>query len=338
MRRGTCPPKESITTKKRRGFVQIIMRFLNTLLSLALFIFSTPAGAEECRSLRDLSPRGFACFHCMHPAAPGKAAPFITILEESCIRRPSLSFVLDGSFGYDESQILEAIDRLSQGGRTFYLHLYLYNGPAQRRWQAGVFNSFAIMEPVRFRYLLQKDRNFQRVFRQRVQKMLPILQYAHNAGAKVSLAPAIEDNLNRASFRTAISLIRAEIPRDLRPRLVRSACSDCYRGNDVAAFPGVATERHLIIPNFTLQHGVISTDGEYFRFADEPNVENYPRLVELLPVLSAAAAKSNLFHLWVWKYQDAPPGFLPRSPDDRVYQAPTDSEARQLRNFFKGSK
>lgn len=46
-------------------------------------------------------------------------------------------------FRFDEARLLEAVAGLSEGGRAARLHLYIYNGPAQRRWHAGVFPSFA---------------------------------------------------------------------------------------------------------------------------------------------------------------------------------------------------
>lgn len=298
-----------------------------------------PSGAQvSCPRLLDGPPRGVMCLHCMHPAAGGRADPFVEILLSSCLKNVAIAFVTDGSFDYDENIILDAIERLGSGGRTLYLHLYVYNGAAQRRWRTRFFRSFAVMDPAAFRVRIRGDRRLRRKFTAELVKLRPILEAARSAGARVSLAPAIEDNLDNSGFSAAIKLIRRGIPRKLLPSLVRSPCGDCAFGNQSGIPAGIRSEVHTLSTEFSTSGGIISTDGEYFVLDHDmgPGVPaGTPTLTSIVPTLQRAGALRNVFLLWVPKFQATNPDFSPVHPDTRDYKTPTPRDKVAIIEFLR---
>lgn len=270
----------------------------------------------------------------MHPHAPEGSAPVVQLLQTSCLRRVIITFVVDGSFGWSEDEVRSAVKALRSNGQEVWLHLYVYNGPAQRRWASGLFHSFAIMDPLVFRRRMQTDPTLQREYRSIVrERVVPLLNFARDQGAKVSVAPGLEDNLDDAGFRQALKLLDSEIPHKLKPRYVRSVCYQCQIGNGRALPNNVLYEEHSDQYFRRVHHGIINTDGRYFRFKEEVN--SLPLLSDWKPLLQSASQAGNAFILWVGHFQDAPPYERPKSPDQRNYRGPTQSESAQIIEFLR---
>ena len=305
-------------------------------ISILLLFCSCVAAQSNCADLIDRPYRGVSCIHCLHPDAPGGATPFVELLAASCLKRVAIAFVVDGSFGWDPEEIYNSIDSLSTSGRSLWLHLYVYNGPAQRRWRSGVFNSFAVMDPNIFRAKIVGDAalraSFAAIVRERI---APILMYATAHGVQVSIAPALEDNLDERGFKQALALIKANIEATSVTRFIRSPCYRCAGGAS-SNLPGVVTlEQHTLSPRFVARNGIIHTDGEYFHFStDRPWSNTDPTLDGLTALLTNSGARGNVFLLWMPKYQDAPPGLVPRSPDARNYQIPSAAEKSEIIRFL----
>jgi hypothetical protein len=261
------------------------------------------------------------------------------VLLKSCLKKVALSFVLDGSFGDNDQIIGDEVARLSGEGREVHLHLYVYNGPAQRRWESDVFKSFAVMDPLLFREKLRSERRFQQTFSNQVSRISPLLQIAKNSNARVTLAPAVEDNLDDETFGIAIALIRDAIPADLMPTLVRSPCSDCAIGNEFTIPAGVAREKHTATNNFVMKGGIVVNDGEFVRFKSDrgsaASGREIPLLNTLTPLLRYTGKTGNKFILWIPKYQDTPADLVPKSPEARTFRKPTRQEERELINFLR---
>ena len=313
-------------------------RWRTQLMLITFFALLGPHvnAQDNCTTLIDRPYRGLSCLHCMHPDAPGGAAPFVEVLQASCLKRVALAFVVDGSFGWNADEIYNAIDSLSGSGRSLWLHLYVYNGPAQRRWKSKVFNSFAVMDPNLFRSRIVSDAGLRAQFAAIVdQRIAPIVNYAQQHGVAISLAPALEDNLDDRSFKEALGLIKANLHGVTAMRYIRSPCYRCGGGSSSNLPAGVSLEQHTLSPRFVARNGIIHTDGEYFHFSSDVAWSSAdPSLAGLTTLLSNSGARGNIFLLWMPKYQDAPPGLVPRSPDNRNYRIPTESERAELIKFL----
>ncbi len=71
------------------------------------------------------------------------------------------------------------------------------------------------------------DEETQKIFKNAVQEIKPIIEYARMRGVKVSLSPALEDNFTDQAFNQSIKLIREVIPKSLKVKLFRSPCPTC---------------------------------------------------------------------------------------------------------------
>jgi len=246
-----------------------------------------------------------------------------------------LSFVVDGSFGWRDGEIDNAVEELRNAGHDVWLHLYVYNGPAQRRWRSGVFKSFAVMDPLVFRHGMVHDPHLQDAYRDVVRsRILPAVQFASGIGAKVSIAPGLEDNLDDAGYRVSLRLLKEILPRSIPVSYVRSSCYQCQRGTGRFRPKGVMLEEHddRLFPN--RWDGIINTDGRYFSFSTESSP--FPRLAELVePWILRAEKQRNAFLLWIPHFQDAPPGLIPTALDERNFRGPSDAESREIIEFLR---
>ena len=309
--------------------------FIN-ILCFACIVNRSAAQDDICpNGLLDTGYRGVSCLHCLHSQAPQGVTPFVELLKKSCIKNPMIAFVVDGSFGWDAARINEAIEGLASDGRSGRLHLYVYNGPAQRRWASGFFNSFAEMHPATFLKRIKSDAAFREEFRGVVrERIVPAVAYATSLGVKVSIAPGLEDNLDSEGFVTALSLIQNEVPNSESVSYVRSACYKCpfTRLSDAT----VAEESHTLAMKSIPSMGILHNDGDYFKFSDEKDKKNkFPLLSTYKKFVKKANEMGSAFILWTGKYQDAPPSLVPTSPDTRTYKVPTASEEKEIINLLR---
>ena len=318
-----------------KGLKKVIWK---CLISTILSWVPTSAIADCPNGLLEAPWRGISCLHCLHPLAPEGPQPIVQVLTNSCLKRVMTAFVIDGTFGWNPDAVRTSLDSLSSEGREAWVHFYVYNGPAQRRWSSGLFHSFAVMHPATFLRKLKESLGFQDVYREIVEtRVAPLVEYALARGIKVSIAPGLEDTLDREGFQVALALTKSALPSPEKVTWARSACYKC-RGEGSQSLPlGVIKEIHTSRTDSSLSDGIVHTDGEYFRFKGD-NDPSMPRLGKWRALLEAAESRSNAFLLWVPKYQDAPPGLLPRSPDAREYKRPSKSEERELIRFLRGGQ
>jgi len=302
---------------------------------VATLLLASGIANADCQKLLRSPPRGLNCLYCMHENAPRAAEPITDLLLSSCISNPGISFVTDGTFGWNEEVIRASIDALKVGKRKPWLHLYLYNGPAQRRWRSGAFTGFAQMEPGYFREAIKSDPNLREQFKAEVNKILPLIRYAKSKRVKVTLAIGLEDNLDNTAFDSAVKLIKSVIPKKELPTLVRSPCSDCAVGNEVSFPQGILQEKHTGRGKVDVKNGIVSTDGDYFRFASDKR-SPHPKLTDWIPMLQRTGVNKSSFLLWIAKYQDTPAGVVPLSPDKRNYLEPTSKESAEIQKFLRG--
>lgn len=312
------------------------------LVALGCVLTYSASAEKKCRKLiENKAPRGMLCLQCLSKRAPSGVTPFVSLLQESCLKRIALGFVTDGTFGFDEDRLLEAVQGLAKGGRKGSIHLYIYNGPAQRRWQSGVFKSFAVMDPFLFRHKILEDIATQEELRKSVARLSNVLTYAASLKVSISIAPGLEDNLGDESFIKALTIIKETVPPDVSVHWVRSSCTRCAIGNDTTVPKGVAREIHTRGTDFSFQKGIVSNDGDHVRFSFEKTTsstgELLPTLSDLKPALKKSTQLKNTFLLWIPKYQDSPYGVVPYSPEIRSFKKPTLSEKLEILAFLKTS-
>jgi hypothetical protein len=311
------------------------------LLSALCYLYTLGAEAKCTKFIENQAPRGMLCLQCLSHRAPQGVTPFISLLKESCLRKPALGFVIDGTFGYNETRLIEAVQGLSEGGRKGALHLYIYNGPAQRRWQSNVFSSFAVMDPFLFRHKILQSVETQNALRENVTKLSTVLEYAKERGVSISIAPGLEDNLGDESFAKALSIVKEAVPTGVKVRWVRSPCIRCSVGNDTSIPSGVSKETHTRAAGFSHRNGIVSNDGEHVRFSFETTKASDGNILPLVSDLKFMVARAeklkNTFLLWIPKYQDSPYGVVPRSPAIRTYRKPTVREKVEIIKLLRSS-
>ena len=289
----------------------------------------------------DLPWRGLSCLHCLHQNSPQGPAPLVNVLKSSCLKRVMMAFIIDGSFGWNADAVREAIQSLSQNGREAWVHFYVYNGPAQRRWNTGLFHSFAIMHPATFLRRIKHDRVFQREYQEVVKTRLdPLVEYASSLGVRVSVAPGLEDTLDKAGYKKILSLTKKSLTNPESVTWARSLCYRCSTLTERSIPQGILREVHTSNATYSVYHGIVHTDGEYFRFSGDPEIPDAPAaplLSDWRKLLSGTGDRGSAFLLWVWKYQDAPPGYIGRSPDSRTFRAPSSAESRELIEFLQSN-
>lgn len=302
------------------------------LLFVLTLLFPSQGRADSCKKLDVTPARGLLCIHCMHEKATGSLAASIRILRESCLKNVALAFVVDGTFGFDATAIEEAVQELSDAGRRVHLHLYVVNGPAQRRWNSGTFQAFSVMDPVKFRNLILTDATLQDQYVSRVEELLNPIALTKELGGTVTIAPALEDNLDNAAYAELLTLTRRAIPKSLGVKYVRSACSDCAIGNEAITPKRVLREVHTSKPFFRMKGGIVSNDGEFVRFPwdKNPREKPTPLLTILRPVIARASAMKAVFLLWIPKYQGSTSIEHPITPEGRKYVLPSNAERKEI--------
>lgn len=314
----------------------ILFGLIDLIALISIFHSRLCAADESCARLEETrAPRGMQCLHCLHPRAPGGVAPFVELLKKTCLKSPALGFVVDGSFGFDEARLLEAVAGLSEGGRTGRIHLYIYNGPAQRRWQAGVFPSFAAISPRAFRRGIIEDATLRQRFTDQISLLHNVLLTAQALDVSISIAPGLEDNLDNRGFIEAMKLSNSALPQGVHAEWIRSPCVRCASGNDARVPHGARLEVHTSTAHFKNRRGVVSNDGEHTRFSFEPRDDRLIPLARLNQSLALADKLQSTYLLWIARYQDSPYGYAPLSPNDRHFRSPTVEEEAEIVEFLR---
>jgi hypothetical protein len=312
--------------------IMAIRLIIAALILLPIWSASVMA-QESCEKLINTTPRGMMCLYCTHKTAPGGSKPITNLLKSTCLKNLAISFVVDGSFGQELDQIANSITELTLDGRQLSLELYLFNGPAQRRYRSNAFKSWATMNPARFREYIKTDPKTKRAFNRSMEELFPILDYAAEKNVALYLAPGLEDNLDNFTFRYMLAKMKKKFAAYKSISYIRSACIDCARGNESQLPKGTIREQHGFSLADIVRGGILATDGFYFHFSNE-NL-NKPTLSDLSSVVKESSNRDTIFFLWVHHYQDTPPGPIPRPISQRKFRGPTESEAQEIIDFLR---
>lgn len=329
--------------------MRLELLFSITAIMLMAFISCGKGGGENlppivdepkdpyCQALIPTPERGVACLQCNHSRARAQALILSDTLLKSCHSAPSINYLIDGSFGYDPVFMAGEIDKLASGGRHPTIMFYLYNGASQRKYKSTEVPGFATtMEPGEFRHKIQHDGKLRDSYRAMVRARLPLFEHAHNAGARVILVIGLEDNLDDRAFNSMLQMTR-DVVIPLPVEYARNPCKSCYDGNQGGIPDGVLEERHTpgIAHN---EGGIVTNDGDCFRFDSEQPGDNERTLDDLRESRDRAAQIGATHVLWTAKYQglwcrDNKPGGTV-SPDDRNYAIPTEAEQKEIIRFL----
>jgi len=294
-----------------------------------------------CAQLKVTTPRGLSCMHCLHPKARANAKILQVLMLKSCLQNISTSYLVDGTFSFDYTQLLSDITTLSTGGRKLFVHFYLTNGPAQRRFQTTPLRTLGTkISPILFRQQVLNDFQVQSDYQYLVRRLVPVMRYAASMGSLVTLTPALEDNLSDEAFNKLGDLTVEAIPFDIPFAIGRNPCPGCYSGNGREVPNGYFREVHTVSPFLSVENGIVSNDGTDYAFPSERRSEHQTTLEELATLRDASARKNNIFILWSGKRQgltDYQAGSILPDPNGRNYQIPSIAERVAIVDFLKGN-
>lgn len=294
---------------------------------------------DICQTLVVETPRGLSCIHCLNSNAEVQREVFLQILLDTCLKNVALSYLVDGSFGSNFAAIEEDVATLVESGRTPFIHIYLLNGPSQRRYRnTPISGLFTRVSPERFRSKLKSDGVTREQIGELVSNLVPTLNNIVARGGIVSLVPMLEDNLDDESFVALTELVLSALPADLNVSLGRNSCKGCYRGNENGLPNGLFEERHSLGSAATLKDGVISNDGKSVAFGNTRGIT----LTSLAKTQASAAANNSMFLFWHAPYQglQVSNGNVTGhalSPQLRSYAVPTSEESAVLVKFLQGN-
>jgi hypothetical protein len=301
------------------------------------------SNGSNCGRLYSTAPRGLACLHCTQPEAQFQAKQIRSVLEASCLRNIAINYLVDGTFSFDHSFLIDEITSLTSGGRQLFISFYLSNGPAQRRYDTTDIHSFGTkISPEEFRRRIQGDVSLQGEYQIIVDRLVPVIRYARQRGASVGLIPMLEDNLNDQAFQSMVELTLAVVPPELTVGIGRNPCPNCYPGNEAGIPGGVFEEFHtdwsglVSATGRPVSGGIITNDGRDYTSPAQPRPEAETTLNELTTVRDAAGANNNSFILWSAARQGLQHtgGDFP-NPAYRSYSPITNTEQRELVSFLR---
>lgn len=314
-----------------------------TITALGLLALVACGGGEEqppaqpidpwCPDgLIDLPPRGVACLSCLHPNARASAQAIIEkVLLPSCLARPVLTYLVDGTFGSDVGAIASDIAKLAVGGRCPVVDLHITNGPGQRRWRSKLFDGFGTnISPEEYRRRIQDDPEFREQYQLLAARLLPLIEDFPDVQWRI--VPMLEDNLSDDAFIAQYGLTVAALP--VGVAIGRNPCTSCYDGNEGWIPPFVYEERHIDHPHYSFRYGTVTNDGD-------PVSGDY---CSLQPMCNRATTLYDPTEpgtyvacvLWCAECQGIEPGRDLRDPDERTYEIPTEEEATAMRLTLRG--
>lgn len=296
---------------------------------------------DNCPALLLGTPRGLSCLHCTQPQAKEQARIIASLLFNSCLKNIAINYLVDGTFSYDPYVLKEHIDLLTSNNRTPFIFFYLSNGATQRQWDRATVDSFGVrMKPEEFRKRILTDIALQDEYRSIIARLLPLVQYAIQKGAVVSLIPSLEDNLDDTSFQKLFDIILEMLPPGLPVSAGRNPCPSCYPGNTSGAPYGLFIEEHTINPVPRITDGVISNDGREYHFDEySSSTQRKLRLEDLAPLRDNSSLSNNVFILWSGKRQGLH-NYIPGTttypePSQRSYSKPGLSEQAAILRFLR---
>jgi hypothetical protein len=100
--------------------------------------FSTP-DKFGCSTLLESPPRGLSTMYCNLDVARGQCEKLMNVVGRSCLKRPAISYLVDGTFGFNHGHINHDIHTLATSGRELNVLFYLTSGPTQRRYKTQTY-------------------------------------------------------------------------------------------------------------------------------------------------------------------------------------------------------
>lgn len=297
------------------------------------------SGSGACTRLQDEAPRGLACLHCTQAEAQAQAQTIRSVLLESCLRSIAINYLVDGTFSFDHQFLINEITELTKDGRKLFVTFYLANGPAQRRYDITQIDSFGTqISPKEFRNRIQHDQVLQGEYQRIVDRLVPVLRYANQRGASVSVIPVLEDNLDDEAFETMLELTLDVIPPSVFVNLGRNPCPGCYDGNTAGIPSGVFEDLHTDWPAIGIQGGLVTNDGrDYSSPASGHHSGAETTLADLEAVRDIAGNGDNAFILWSAKRQGLASGNSAHPiPATRYYAPKSPAEREELIEFLRG--
>ncbi|MCC6220060.1 MAG: hypothetical protein IT291_02345 [Deltaproteobacteria bacterium] len=300
-----------------------------------------------CSRLLPGSPRGLSCLHCTQPEARNQARVLVNTLLQSCVKNVAISFLVDGTFGFDEGFLKEQIDTLSASGRKLFISFYLLNGATQRQWKGTSINAVGTKTPPEeFRKRLFSDTKLQSDIQQLVLRLLPVIRHAKHAHSDVTLILALEDNLTDKAFAKLSEIVSAVVPTTLMLRFGRNACVGCYPGNQGGIEDGYVEEVHTLSAAMakSVADGIVSNDGLYYSWDEESAADSaggtLPTLQDLGAVRDAAQSKNNAFLLWTGEFQGRfiVEERIPIHPSRRNYVMPAPRQISRIMEFLRAGR
>ncbi|HMO02463.1 MAG TPA: hypothetical protein PKD37_05550 [Oligoflexia bacterium] len=274
--------------------------------------------------------RGYTILSLMHPLARPSVEKQIEGMLRAEVRDLFLGVLVDGTFRVDFGYLHSVLERLTVGGRSVTLLMYLTNGPEMRRSnEVAPQAPFSGIDPLSFRELLRFDLATRARFSAIARSVVPTLDFnASLSPANRNLvAPMLEDNFDRTTYQVARQIVSRAI--GSKAQIIRNPCPRCnVEGND--GDPGRdLLELHKLDEFDSLRRGDgYSLDGEGFAYADDPPDSDQPRLPDLVDMLELSLERGHLyFALWRRQRQGIPPpGGQVLNPDLRNYEVPTDDQ------------
>ncbi len=268
---------------------------------------------------------GLASLAFMHPKARPMALRQIETLEKARVRNVFLAVLADGTFDFDAEFLSSSIARLSTDGRQLTLLLYLSSGPTMRRSDTTpITAAFARYDPESFREAIRIDPSTRFRYTNIVRQVrsLVLTTRAENSANKVLIAPSLEDNLDRESYRTIRELILPILGTDAQ--IIRNICPNCWRGNDTDSL-GDPIEGHTeALLDRLGPDDVFTLDGLGYRYDTE--LQDDQLTMQRVRELKALAIERGVSYFGLWRKQRQGLGNQLIHPDDRSYEVPTDTQ------------
>lgn len=298
---------------------------------------------DSCENLIETTPIGLSCLHCTQTQAKEQAELLATLMFRSCVKNVATNFLVDGTFSFNAQLIQEMIELLSSNERQLFISFYLSNGASQRQWQSTDITAFGTtISPEEFRDRIFSDPSFRGEYRSLVQRLIPVLEYAKEKGAFVTLVPALEDNLDTQTFTELLRLTLDSIPQDMYVNFARNPCPRCYAGNTEDVPLGISIELHDVLKDFETKDGIVTNDGIDYDVASEDYlISPYGVTLDTLrEVRDRAREQNNIFILWSGERQGLYYVNSGRAqylhPSQRNYQFPSIQERGDMLEFLRG--
>lgn len=265
--------------------------------------------------------RGYTMLYAMQPEARAVVESQVQALLSARIREPYIGVLIDGTFGRDFTYLKDIIKRLSVGGRSLTLVLYLSNGPTMRKWKETPIDAlFSRIDPVEFRQTIRRAQNLQNQFLAVATQAHDIFEFNLSVGSSNSNVAIVmlEDNLDAASYRVMRDLANQQI--ESIAGFIRNPCLGCSedKGSDDNTL-GDPREEHTLEGFQKLKQGDgFSLDGLGFRY---PNWTAGGISPDQLSNIMSSGFQKGLRYIGLWRHawQGVSQGVPNDHPNDRNF-------------------